>query len=168
MGKGDQVENFVSFPRTNLTGFFTYPISCTGTLVSINARGFCRKTNKSVKLFIGTVQFADETFNLTTLTRIGQHFIEAECDTSTTIPESEYYRGTINVDNQKILVLEGEFLGVRFNPNCTEDSCLFQPAIVNETSEHILLFVDDNFDLEQQTHTSLLFSATCKYVYIHD
>ena len=153
MGRDNQVENFESLRTANLTGYFTYPITCTGMLVSVNARGFCRKTNKSVALHIGTAQFEDET--LTTLTKFTKHFIEAECDTSTAISvngsEYMYYTGNINVENQ--------------NPNCPDDRCLFQPAIVDEASEHPLFFVNDSFiAIEPQINTSLLFSVTCKYV----
>ena len=168
MGRDNQDENFEKLQPANLTGYFTYPITCTGMLVSVNARGFCRKTNKSVVLHIGTAQFADEAVRPTKFTR---HLIEAECDTSITIPvngsEYMYYRGNINVENQNIKVLDGEYLGVRFESDCTIDECLFQPAIVNESSKLTLFFVDDNYHIEPQRHTSLLFSVTCKYVYVH-
>ena len=161
MGKENQVavEHFEDLQPTNVTGYFSYPITCNGILVSINARGFCRKTNQSVKLLIETVQFLDGE-----LTRNTRHFIDAECNSSTTFSFNglEYYWGIINVENQKIQVLAGEFLGIRFDPNCA-DVCLFQPAIVNDSSEHTLLFINDSFFPTQQTHTSLLFSTKCTY-----
>ena len=66
----------------------------------------------------------------------------------------------------KIQLLAGEFLGIRFDPNCT-DVCLFQPAIVNESSEHTLVFVNDSYFPTPQTHTSLLFSTKCTYNYVY-
>ena len=165
MGKENQ-ENFEDLSKpTNRKGFFAYPITCNGILVSINARGFCRKTNQSVKLLIGTAQFQNGE-----LTKFTKHFIDAECNSSTTFSfnGSEYYWGNINVENQNIQVLDGEFLGIRFNPNCT-DVCLFQPAIVNESSKHTLVFANDSLFPTLQTHTSLLFSTKCmcNYVYSH-
>ena len=159
MGKENQVavEHFEDLQPTNVTGYFSYSITCNGILVSINARGFCRKTSQSVKLLIETVQIQNDE-----LTRNARHFIDAECNSSTTFSfnGSDYYWGNINVENQKIQVLAGEFLGIRYDPNCA-DVCFFQPAIVNESSEHTLLFVNDSYFPTPQTHTSLLFSTKC-------
>ena len=166
MGKENQVaiEHFQDLKPTNRRGYFSYPITCNGTLVSINARGFCLKTHQSVKLLIETVQFRDEE-----PTRNIRHFIDAECNSSTTLSfnGSDYYWGNVNVENQKIQVLAGEFLGIRFDPNCAELGCLFQPAIVNDSSEHTLLFVNDSYIPTPQTHISLLFSTKCTYSYSH-
>ena len=90
------------------------------------------------------------------------YYIQAVCNTSTTISLHglEYYEGTISVENQNIRISAGNHLAIRFDPNCNNQGCLFQPAIVNESSKHTLYFLDDSFAMEQQTDTSLLFSAT--------
>ena len=90
------------------------------------------------------------------------HYIRAVCDTSTTIflHGLEYYKGTISVENQTIRISAGNHLGIRFDSNCNNQGCLFQPAIVNESSKHTLYFLNDSFAMERQTDTSLLFSAT--------
>ena len=135
----------------------SYHISCNGTLVSINARGFCGKTNQIVALLLYVAQFQNETLVSST-----PYFRQAVCDTSTTISlhRLEYHKGTISVENENIQISAGNHLGIRFDTNCSDLGCLFQPAIVNESSKHTLYFLDDSFAMEQQTNTSLLFSAT--------
>ena len=146
---------------SNLTGYFYYPISCNGTLVAINAHGFCQKTNRRsrVLLVFFIVHIQDNT-------PIGlkRHNIEAKCDTSTatSVNGLEYYNGTISTENQTIKVSSDEYLAIRFKSTCNNLNCFFQPAIISEVSNHTLFFTKNISTGEQQTNISLLFSATIR------
>ena len=147
---------------TNVTGFFYYPISCNGTLVSINAHGFCPKTNMSVVLVFYIANIQDNTY--INIKHRGQ--VLAECDTVTSTAISsdglEYYKGNISTGNQiAIKVSSGEYLAIGYyESTCWKSTCFFLPAIVNESSKHMLHFTKNVSLGEVHANTSLLFSAT--------
>ena len=141
---------------SNVTGYFYYPISCSGTLVSINAHGFCPKTNKTVVLVLFIVNEQDY--------RYLEYQLEAECDTSTdtvtSLDGSEYYKGNITTGNRTTTkVSSGEYLAIKFKYTLAGRKH-FQPAIVNKSSKHALYFTEIISPGEQQANISLLFSAT--------
>ena len=158
---GDINQRVEDLKPTNVTGFFYYPISCNGTLVSSNARGFCLKTNERVALVLYIAHFQDSTF-----IEYEQHFLDAECytfmDTATSVNGLEYYKGSISTKKQTtIKVTSGDYLVLRYKTVC-EPLCHFQPAIVNESSKHTLYFsrTPSLAAGEQLTEISLLFTAT--------
>jgi hypothetical protein len=83
--------------------------------------------------------------------------MKAECNTSAPVG-SDYYEGYFSRDDLKIVIPRGGFLSIQFAVGCTEQGCLFQPAIVNKTSQHGLYFANNDGIME--TELSLLFSAT--------
>ena len=160
---GGNIPHVENLQPSNLTGYFYYPISCNGTLVAINAHGFCQKNKKRSRVLL--VFFIVRTQNNIAI-EPKLHDIEAKCDTSTAISMygSEYYMGTISTENQTIKVSSDEYLAIRFQSACNNLSCLFQPAIISEASSHTLFFTENAFtgDRERQTNISLLFSATIR------
>ena len=153
---GDINQHVEDLKPTNVTGFFYYPISCNGTLVSINAHGFCPKTNMTVVLVIFIVNFQNNTPINIEHTR---HSLEAECDT--TEDGLGYYKGKISTRNQTtIKVSSDEYLIIRYTRPACKQICIFQPAIVNESTKHTLYFTKNLSPGEQQANMSLLFSAT--------
>ena len=158
---GGNISHVENLQPSNLTGFFYYPISCNGTLVAINAHGFCQKTNKSSRVLL--VFFIVRIQN-NTATGPKRHEIEAKCDTSTatSMNGSEYYMGTISTENQTIEVSSDEYLAIRFKSTCNNLNCFFQPAIISEASNHTLFFTKNVSTGERQTNISLLFSATIR------
>ena len=51
------------------------------------------------------------------------------------------------------------YLSIGFDPKCSELGCLFQPAIVNETSSHVLEFFDSSNNKLSKPMVSLIFAA---------
>ena len=145
------------------TGFFTYTVSCTGTVTSVRARGFCpaagNGSNVVMVLFNSTLRdgvlHADSTE------------LAAECNNaSDPVVRSDvsYYEGNVSADNLSISVSAGDFLSVRFS-QCSpsnRESCVFLPAVFTEPSNHTLGYYTDNLikiTPEVPVH-SLAFSAT--------
>ena len=141
-------------PNSSLTGFFSYPISCDGRVTSVKASGFCFIQNQYVPvvLFLGVTTFRDDGIHLS------YHNISANCTTQ--IYGSDYYAGGISADDVGIQVSSGDLLGVLFASSCTNDVCLFQPAIVNESTNYNFTFYDEELKPFDVGSMSLLFSAT--------
>ena len=160
---GRNIPHVENLQPSNLIGFFYYPIPCNGTLVAINAHGFCQKNNKRSSLRVLLV-FVIVRIQDNTATGPKLHNIEAKCDTSTAISKngSEYYTGTISTENQTIKVSSDEYLAIRFQSACNNLNCFFQPAIISEASNHTLFFTENDSTGERQTNISLLFSATIR------
>ena len=105
-----------------------------------------------VVLLLVVTTFRDDGIHLS------YHNIPANCTTQ--IYGSDYHAGSISADDVGIQVSSGNLLSVRFASSCTNDVCLFQPAIVNESTNYNLTFYDDNLDQFDLGSISLLFSAT--------
>ena len=52
----------------------------------------------------------------------------------------------VSADDVGIQVSSGNLLSVRFASSCTDNACLFQPAIVNESTNYNLTFYNDSLD----------------------
>ena len=138
---------------SNLRGVFSYPMSCTGNVTSIRARGFCPyPANSTVVMQIFNSTFEDG--------RIGFNDtkFEVECNTSAAAVDG-YHEGYVSADNLSITVTSGGYLSVRFDPKCSNEGCFFRPAIVNETSKTDLIFFSDELK-RLDVGVSLAFSAT--------
>ena len=141
---------------SSLNGTFSYLIPCDGKVTSIRARGFCpaRINDSAIVLTIlnSTVVAGEVSSNITV--------IKAECNISAPVG-SDYYEGYVNVNNLSIRVVSGGFLSVFFpGSDCiTDETCLFQPAILNETRSENLFFFDRKL-MRSERDVSLLFSAT--------
>ena len=83
---------------SNLRGVFSYPMSCTGNVTSIRARGFCPYPANSSTAPSRTVN--DTKF-------------EVECNTSAAAVDG-YHEGYVSADNLSITVTSGGYLSVRF------------------------------------------------------
>ena len=134
------------------SGYLSYLMSCSGTVTSIRARGFCPVgTNGSSNVVM-------QIFNSTYIQGKFKHTdtnVTAECNTSAAVG-SDYYEGYVSKDDLNINVESGGFLSVRLNSNC---SCFFLPAIlVNKTSKHNLLYLDDGLE-SSDPGGSLFFTA---------
>ena len=110
---------------------------CNGTVVSVDAQGFCNKpTNgQSVVLLLIVSRARGNNFVH------GSTRVQADCDTSVTIRD-DFFWGNVSSISLNLPVTTGDILSVRFDPVCT-DNCLFQPAIINETSDYELVFYND-------------------------
>ena len=82
-------------------------------------------------------------------------FIEAECNKTTSL---SIHEGQVVNDNLHLYIPPNGFLSVFFHPDCNKEKCYFQPAIINETSNHTLLISDDQLQFST-ANTSLLLSA---------
>ena len=141
-------------PNSSLSGYFSYPISCDGRVTSVKASGFCFIPNPNVPvvLFLGVTTFRSNGFSFS------HHIIPANC--ATQINGSDYHAGSISADDVGIQVSSGNLLSVRFNSTCLDGVCLFQPAIVNESTNYNFTFYDGNLKPLDVGSISLLFSAT--------
>ena len=83
-------------------------------------------------------------------------FIEAECNK--TANSSMMHEGQVVNDNLHLIIPPNGFLSIYFNPDCSKEKCYFQPAIINETSNHTLLISDDHLQFFA-ANMSLLLSA---------
>ena len=150
--EGAEYENFQLAGKT-LTGIYTYSLLCTGTVTSVRATGFCpAATNGSgvvMQMYNITVRDGQFSFDST--------LVPAECNTSAPVGP-DYYEGYVDVNNLTIRVFTDGFLGVRFESECTADSCLFQPAITNKTSSQRVLFLN-NSAMVTEPKVSILFSG---------
>lgn len=139
---------------SSFNGTFSYLIPCDGTVTSIRARGFCpaRINDSAIVLTILNSTVVAVSSNITV--------IKAECNTSAPVGP-DYYEGYVNVNNLSISVVSGGFLSVFFpGSDClANETCLFQPAILNETRSENLFFFDRKL-VRSEPEVSLLFSAT--------
>ena len=87
------------------------------------------------------------------------HPLPVEC-VGSKINGTDYYAGNISLDNVGIRVSSGNVLSVRFASSCVGHGCFFLPAIVNETGNYSLIFLNDNTIPVEIGPISLLFSAT--------
>ena len=143
---------------SSLIGVFAYTVQCTGTVTSVRARGFCPSSTDGsgviMQIINSTLQDGIVLIHNTNVT--------AECNTSAPVG-SDYYEGYVNASNLSINVVSGGFLGVRFSQICTNESCFFQTATIDQTSSHNVFFV--NVDLMQtDPEVSLFFSATISFI----
>ena len=134
------------------SGYLSYVMSCSGTVTSIRARGFCPASANSSRNVV--MQIFNSTYINGTL-KYNDTNVTAECNTSAAVG-SDYYEGYVSKDNLNINVKSGGFLGVRLNSKC---SCLFLPAIlINKTSKHILWYFNDELEISDPGG-SLFFTA---------
>ena len=159
MGGDTQKNDFLQ--PTNVTGYFLYPIPCNGTLVAVNATGFCiltERTNQQVSLVI-LINRKDDA------TSTPAHLIPADCDFANrnSVSGIDYSFGSISNNDLNIPVTSDEILSVGFHTMCIGRSCFFQPAVINDTSKHMLFFLEDGKpgnETEILSNVSLLFTAT--------
>ena len=156
-------ENLQLTTESPPSGFFAYTVSCTGTVTSVRARGFCPATgngsNVVMVLFNSTIRDRVLLADSTELT--------AECNNaSNPVVKSDvsYYEGNVSADNLSISVNAGGFLSVRISlcSPSNRESCVFLPAVFTEPSNHTLCYYTDDLikiTPEVPVH-SLAFSAT--------
>ena len=120
-------------------------------MTSIKARGFCgRADDVQLRLLFGS-GIPDESYDSVDIL-----LIEAECNKTTS--SSMMHEGQVVNDNLHLYIPPNGFLSVFFNPDCTKGKCFFQPAIINETSNHTLLISDAHLQFSA-ANMSLLLSA---------
>ena len=144
-----------------MTGYFSYRIPCNGTLVAVNATGFCiltERTHQQVSLFL-IIYREDNSIPMTTL-----HVIPAECDfVNNSVSGIDYSFGSVSVNELTIPVTSDEFISIVYFTSCTGSGCFFQPAVINDTSKHMLFFLEYGKPVEETeifSNVSLMFSAT--------
>ena len=135
-----------------MTGEFSYLIPCSGTLVAVNATGFCILTERphhdvSLVIFIYREN------------AVSVHLVPANCDLAnrTSVSGLNYSFGSVSHNDLNIPVTSDEFLLIS---SCTGITCFFQPAVINDTSKHMLFFLEDGKPVNETENVSLLFSAT--------
>ena len=159
---GGDTQNYESLQPTDMTGYFSYPIPCNGTLVAVNATGFCiltERTHQQVSLFL-IINREDNGIPISTL-----HVIPADCDLAknNSVPGIDYSFGSISHNHLNIPVTSDEFLSIGYFTVCTGSGCYFQPAVINDISKHMLFFLEYGkpaSETEAISNVSLLFSAT--------
>ena len=161
---GGDTQNHESLQPINMPGYFVYPISCSGTLVAVNATGFCiltERTHQHVSLLLIIYRENNGTPMPT------YHHITADCEfaKNNSVSGIDYSFGSISHNDLNIPVTSDEFLGIGFFATCDTFSCYFQPAIINDLSKHTLLFLEFGKEVNEAnfndfSNVSLLFSAT--------
>ena len=161
----ENAQNYEFLQPTNVTGYLGYPITCNGTLVAVNATGFCiltERTHQHVALVVIIYREVND-MPMTTYRII----IPADCDfaTNNSVSGIDYSLGSVSSNNLNIPVTSDGYLGIELFTTCTAVRCYFQPAIIDDTSKHMLLFLEygvppikNNSKLVPDA--SLLFSAT--------
>ena len=135
-----------------MTGYIPHHIPCSGTLVAVNATGFCiltERTHQEVSLAI-LLNPKDDTQPV--------HLIKADCDFAKihSVPGIDYSFGSVSHNDLNIPVTSDEVLTIGLSTRCTGRSCFFQPAV---TSKHMEDGKPGN-ETEIFTNVSLLFTAT--------
>ena len=163
---GEDTQNHESLHPIRMPGYFVYPIPCNGTLVAVNATGFCiltGRTHQQVLLLVAVYREVNGISNPT------YRHIPADCEfaNNNSVSGIDYSLGSISDNNLNIPVIPGEFLSFGFFTTCNNLSCSFQPAIINNPSNHTLLFLEyydqvDVANLKDFSNVSPLFSATIK------
>ena len=161
---GENAQNYESLQPTNMTGYFGYPITCNGTLVAVNATGFCILTERAQQ-YVALVLISYREVNGIPLPTY--HIKQAYCDfaNNNSVSGLDYSFGSVSYNNLNIPVTSDELLGIELLATCTAVRCNFQPAIINVTSKHKLYFLEygdavTENNLKLISNASLLFSAT--------
>ena len=156
------VQNYESLQPTNVTGYFGYPITCNGTLVAVSATGFCILTERTHQ-HVGLVVIIYREVNGLQMPTI--RVIPADCDfaNSNSVSGIDYTLGSVSDNNLNIPVTSDEILAIELLTTCTAVRCYFQPSIINDTSKHMLYFLEYGEPVNESrtlSDVSLLFSAT--------
>ena len=152
-------------PTDTIMGSFGFQVPCNGTVVATHVRGFCihsERTNQPVSFPL--IIFRQEG----AVPKLTYHTILAECDNKIhSLPGVEYSFGNVSDNGLNIEVTTDEYIAmiVDITRNCSSSGCLFIPALINESSTHPLLFLEDGevIDIERAslvTNVSLLLSVT--------
>ena len=157
-------QNHESLHPISMPGYFGYHIPCSGTLVAVSATGFCiitGRTHQQVSLFLSIYREDNG------IPMITYRHITADCEfaKNDSVSGIDYSLGSVSHNDLNIPVTSDEILGVGFFSKCKNFSCHFQPAIINDASKHILLFLEDgkqvnSANFKDSSNVSLLFSAT--------
>ena len=155
---GGDIQNYESLQPINMTGYFSYLIPCSGTLVAVNATGFCittGRTHQHVSLLL-VIYRQDGAISI--------HLVPADCDFANrnSVSEIDYSFGSVSDNDLNIPVTSDEVLSIGFFTTCI-DGCSFQPAIINDTSTQMLWFLERDKPVNETkgvSNVSLLFSAT--------
>ena len=157
---GGDTQNYESLQPTDMTGYFLYRIPCDGTLVGVNATGFCiltERTHQHVSLLL-VIYREDNGIPMTT------YPIPADCDfvKNNSVSGIDYSFGSVSVNDLNVTVTSDDILGIEFFTTCDNFTCSFQPAIINDTRKYPLWFLEfgEEENEEDFSNVSLLFSAT--------
>ena len=142
-----------------MTGYFSYRIPCSGTLVAVNATGFCILTEIAHQV-VSLAIFINRKGDATPV-----HLITADCDlaNSHSVSGIDYSFGSVSHNDLNIPVTSDEILTIGFYTQCTGRTCFFQPAVINDPSKQTLFFLEGGKpgnETEILSNVSLLFSAT--------
>ena len=146
---------------------FPDPIPCTGTLVAVNATGFCTlsgKVNQFDRLCLLVLERTNNQFR-----RAGTTSVAADCQSTESSGyssgEGDYSMGTVSSQTVNISVCSGYYLAVRFSSDCSDTTCPFQPASINSSTTHVLYFevpdgsIDSFNSNGERRDVSFLFTA---------
>ena len=161
---GGDTQNYESLKPTDMTGYFGYRIPCSGTLVAVNVTGFCiltERAHQQVSLFL-FIYWEENDIPMPIY-----HHIPADCEfaKNNSVSGIDYSFGSVSVNDLNITVTSDEVLGIGFFTTCDNFTCSFQPAIINDTRKHPLLFLEfgkevNGDNVKDPLNVSLLFSAT--------
>ena len=171
--KGESEHNVSQhqYQRTSESGVFLFPdpIPCTGTLVAVNATGFCTLSGKVNNQFDRLRLLVFECTN-NQFRRAGTTSVMADCQSTESsgdyAGESDYSMGTVSSQTVNISVCSGYYLAVRFSSDCSDTTCPFQPASINSSTTHVLYFEVPDGSIEsldgngERRDVSFLFSAS--------
>ena len=161
---GGDTQNYESLQPTDMTGYFVYRIPCNGTLVAVNATGFCiltERTHQQVSIFL--IIYREDNGTLISTNR----HIPADCEfvKNNSVSGIDYSFGSVSDNDLNIPVTSDDILAIGFFATCDNFTCSFQPAIINDTTEYPLLFLEFGEEVNEDnikdfSNVSLLFSAT--------
>ena len=163
---GGDTQNHESLHPISMPGYFGYQIPCNGTLVAVNATGFCiltGRTHQQVSILLAIYR-EENGIPMPTY-----RHITADCEFAKngSVTGIDYSLGSVSHNDLNIPVTSDELLSIEFFATCANFSCNFQPALINEPSKHTLFFLEDGkqvslANLKDFSNISLLFSATIK------
>ena len=113
------------------------PISCDGTLVSVNASGLCPLSNDNMTRRMQLILLVFQRGETEYFPNY-REFVAADCDNASG-SNYMYTNGSVSAENLNVPVSCGDFLAIRFSSTCGE-RCLFNPTIVNITGKQLMYF----------------------------
>ena len=135
------------------SGFYSYILPCGGIVTSVEARGLCRRPdNVEMQLITG----ANAERGIGDLSNYV--LLVTKCNKTAKVGNN--YEGYVSATGLEIRVPRDGVLMVHLNPDCssTRHKCLFQPAVINETSKYDVVFADSHLEWSRP-NMSLFFSA---------
>ena len=136
-----------------IRGHYSYILPCGGIVTSVEARGFCGRSDDVELRLLSAQRRTDNGFRSSN----GIALVSAQCNKTATVGD-HHYEGYVRNNSLNLRVPPGYVLTLFLNPDCENRKCYFQPAVINESSKYDVVFADSHV-VWSDTNMSLFFSA---------